>query len=774
MKKTPKRTKATSQAAMRREVAHDMNTNGIHISEECQLIFDGKPHYIDVRDKHRGAKKVWFIGFPQSGVACYAKFSWCGRRKVFRMKRAVEQLDPKSRLEIEWEIRKQLAKHSVEIRQKQKLAATSATALWEESAPAKSHRYLKAKKIAPLGLRIHAEDGRLMVPVRAPSGEITSIQFIDDCGKKRYMPGGRVHGCSYLVGEIVENATAIICEGAATAHSLHEATRMPVVAALSAGNLSHAAIELRTAYPLLKIVVAADLDKGAGLRAARKAARLVDGWLSAPTRKRKGEHVDFNDVARQNGPDAVHQAVAGARPFGDWPPALPERPQSPDSHAANAYRFATHFGRDFSFVPSVGWFRWNGRWERATAMRMAFQQLAQIVKNEAEEAQKQAIMGPEEQRFGQKELAKKLNAWVKGCEQRANVSAAMSFAEDLLAKKQTSFDTDPWLFGCSNGILDLHKRAFRPYRRTDFMLKSGGCAFSPTAKCPKWLEFIDQVCLGDQSYAEYLQRFAGYLLYGKRPDQLFFMLTGPGRNGKGVFLNIMQTVLGTYATTGQPDLLVKPPAPKHLTELAELEGYRFVVCTENERHAPLYISRVKALTGGDNVKARLVHKDAIEFRSDMQFVLQTNHPPAVRDRDPAIWRRIVVLPFDAHVSDEQEDAGLVDQLLEEAPGILNWMLDGFRNYQLAGLKQAQPVKVKAATKAYWARENAVEQFVEEQCERVQHRTPSSTMEKAFNKWARKLGLPSMNSTALGKALGALGVERWHTKSMRGWLLRLRG
>ena len=52
---------------------------------------------------------------------------------------------------------------------------------------AQTTRYLKRKQVQPHGLRITG-DGRLMVPMLSPDGELTSLQYIGADGDKKYHP----------------------------------------------------------------------------------------------------------------------------------------------------------------------------------------------------------------------------------------------------------------------------------------------------------------------------------------------------------------------------------------------------------------------------------------------------------------------------------------------------------------------------------------------------------------------------------------------------------
>lgn len=189
------------------------------------------------------------------------------------------------------------------------------------------HPYLKRKGIQPHGVKVYrgslsiggmACNGSLMIPMML-NGKITSLQFINKVGEKRFMANGEKGG--YLIGRIEVGKPVCICEGFATGASIHEATGNPVIVAFDAGNLRKMAEALRTKQPDALIVLCSDddykTDGNPGLTKAIEAAQAVGGWLASPVfgTNRPDNATDFNDVAKLTGLDAVKQAIDAAKPI---------------------------------------------------------------------------------------------------------------------------------------------------------------------------------------------------------------------------------------------------------------------------------------------------------------------------------------------------------------------------------------------------------------------------------------------------------------------------
>ena len=207
-------------------------------------------------------------------------------------------------------------------------AATIAAKIWNEppsvlevTQPSVSeHPYAVRKGIDPVGAKVFRGEmsiggmdcnGALMLPMSL-NGKITSLQFINAEGNKRFLPNGEKGG--FLIGKIEDGKPACVCEGLATGVTIHEATGYPVAVAFDAGNTKKIASALRAKKSELKIVMCADDDEsGTGQRKAAEAAQLVGGFVAMPVfgETRLAGDTDFNDMSRQ-GHDAVKLAIDSA------------------------------------------------------------------------------------------------------------------------------------------------------------------------------------------------------------------------------------------------------------------------------------------------------------------------------------------------------------------------------------------------------------------------------------------------------------------------------
>jgi putative DNA primase/helicase len=126
---------------------------------------------------------------------------------------------------------------------------------------------------------------------------------------------------------------------------------------------------------------------------------------------------------------------------------------------------------------------------------------------------------------------------------------------------------------------------------------------------------------------------------------------------------------------------------------------------------------IKQITGNDLMTARFLYGEYFSFTPTFKIFMATNHKPVIKGTDHGIWRRIKLIPFTAVIPAEKQDKHLEDKLKAEAPGILNWLLEGFARWQEKGL--VAPDDVVNATEEYRGEMDVIGDFLRERCVRLE-------------------------------------------------------
>lgn len=273
------------------------------------------------------------------------------------------------------------------------------------------------------------------------------------------------------------------------------------------------------------------------------------------------------------------------------------------------------------------------------------------------------------------------------------------------------WDADPWLPNTPGGVVNLKNGVLRSHDRLDRLTKI--TTATPAGDCPIWRQFIHEVTGGDQPLQAYLARMAGYALTGSTREHALFFLYGTGANGKS-----KPEHPGHHPGTTPPTLpwtrSWKPARTGIPPIAASLRGARFVAAIETEQGRRWAESKVKSLTGGDKISARFMRQDFFEFMPQFKLIVAGNHKPAIRNIDEAMKRRLHLIPFTITVPPERRDKHLQQKLLAERDGILAWAVQGCLEWQRQG-RLDPPQQVLDATDEYFEEEDAIGEFLDEDC-----------------------------------------------------------
>lgn len=675
------------------------------------------------------------------------------------------------------------------------------------------HQYIKDKGIPPTGLKL-APDGRLAVPIRELDGTFRSVQFIAPDGTKKNAPGAGLGSGCFVVGSIKNAINAgrpvYVCEGLATAWAVFDADQQAaVVVSFSIGRFDAVAAAVRTVHADADIVLVP--DRGAEQQAAKVAAKVGGHWVELPSDLPK--NADAWDLWIKDGKAKGRAALRaildalkspGDDPFGrvDWTDA---------GNAALLTQIADGNLR-YVFERKV-WIRWNGnRWTDDDDNSQATGYALRVAAHYFEKAEKlrvDAKGAPPAIREKMESLARDHEKWAEKCRSKSFITNMLDLAARFpdVAISAKRLDANPVLLGVDNGVVDLGTGELRAAARDDLITKRSPLAFDPDAGCPKFQGFIREITgrplpveyegggivpgsVGQfkvrAELADYLQLLAGYVATGYTKEQKLFVTVGAGSNGKSVLFDLLRWVLGAYAITCPPDLLLETKAGFSggaSPDIAALAGSRLALASETKEGQKFSPATIKRLTGGDSLTGRFLYANPITFEPSHKLVLQTNAVPSLDHLDAAIKGRLHLIPFERRWNRPGEskadpalpngDPNLVQTLRAEGPGILAWIVQGAVRYLKEGLEP--PDEVRAMTDDYFADQDTFGKWLAlyEPCD-PKHGTSAKELLVAFKEWCDSEGLDSdASQKSFGPKLLARGYKKLVTKGPKLYGLRLK-
>ncbi len=434
----------------------------------------------------------------------------------------------------------------------------------------------------------------------------------------------------------------------------------------------------------------------------------------------------------------------------------------------NGELFARVYCGKFLYVWQLDqWFRWNGIiWEECSGgeVEAAAKQISTAIANKALEALKTGDESGNSRRLFSHALKAQNNQQIKSMIALARSEPNMS------EKKVDSLNKDTHLLAVKNGVVNLKTATLIQSDPEMLITRQCNANYLTNAHCPQWLTFLDEVFEGKQEVIDTVQRLLGYTFTGNITEEIMVICYGFGANGKSVMSNVIQYVAGSYAKTGSPSLLKArgddDSSPR--SDIAGLAGYRYISLNEMQSGDRLDEQVVKLLAGREAISARPLYKEHITYKPSGKVWLKTNHKPVVKEDDDGIWRRLVVIPFARKFSETERDPNLEEKLIQEADGILRWVIQGANKWYQDGLGICPTIKQESAS--YRTESDLLGHFLEEKIEfATEAREIESDVYYFYSTWCRANGTNPLSKIRLTQKLKERGVRQKPSNGKRYYL-----
>ncbi len=269
----------------------------------------------------------------------------------------------------------------------------------------------------------------------------------------------------------------------------------------------------------------------------------------------------------------------------------------------------------------------------------------------------------------------------------------------------------------------------------------------------KWMNFLIDITLGDADLMLLLQLWCGYLLLPTLAFQKFLLCVGDGANGKGVFFDTIAAALGQNNVSNVP-LARFDNAYALYGTYGKLVNMSNENAREMENNAE---SIIKEYVAGDKILWEQKYKDAFFDYPTAKLMFATNELPRIKDATDGIWRRMILVPFEAKFKGEQQNINLAKELQEpqELAGILNWMIEGAQILEARG-GFIEPEKCKNAIERYRDESDSARLFLRDNLEPEKEedstKIPCTWLHQQYQKWCDNNGFKAKNNVHFGQSV----------------------
>ena len=267
------------------------------------------------------------------------------------------------------------------------------------------------------------------------------------------------------------------------------------------------------------------------------------------------------------------------------------------------------------------------------------------------------------------------------------------------------------LINLQNGTFEItpSKRNLRAFNRNDFLTHQLPFEYEPEAKAPLFQKYLDEV-LPDKDKQQIFAEYCGYIFI--KPSVLklekMLILYGTGANGKSVFFEIINALLGSQNISNYS-----------LQSLTNDNGYfrakiaNKLVNYASEINGKLETDIFKQMASGEPLEARLPYGEPFILTEYAKLIFNCNDLPKEVEYTNAFFRRFLIIGFDVTIPEDQQDKELAIKIINnELSGVFNWILSGLERV-LKQKKFSKCLAVDNARSDYEKQSDSVKMFVDE-------------------------------------------------------------
>lgn len=227
------------------------------------------------------------------------------------------------------------------------------------------------------------------------------------------------------------------------------------------------------------------------------------------------------------------------------------------------------------------------------------------------------------------------------------------------------------MLNLQNGVLNIRTKELSQNDGSLFFTYCLPHTYDPSAKCDKWIKFLNEVFKGSDEMKAIAAQIFGYIMLGGHPWlHKAFVLYGEGRNGKSTFLEILKELIGlhNFTTVSLSDLDKAFSRVRLDDTLANI-----IEETPNDKiNAEIF----KTAVGGGHLLGAEKYKDEYTFQCNARFIFACNELPKFSESSVGLQERLYFIPFNTYFEKDKRNGNILKELLEELPGVLNWALSG--------------------------------------------------------------------------------------------------
>jgi phage/plasmid-associated DNA primase len=208
------------------------------------------------------------------------------------------------------------------------------------------------------------------------------------------------------------------------------------------------------------------------------------------------------------------------------------------------------------------------------------------------------------------------------------------------------FDEKTYLYAFNNCVFDLRTFEKITPNPTDYMTVCTGYDYDDNYDTTRITE-LEKLIKGIHPIKNVYNYFLSVLStsFTGHHLQKFVILTGEGRNGKGLIMKLLNSALGQYSYMMPVSLLTTDIKQGSNPEVNNMSNKRLCISVEPKHAVSIRMDNVKTITGEQELNARALYSSDTRVFMRNTLIMQANKIPKLDETGYAVFDRLIIIPF---------------------------------------------------------------------------------------------------------------------------------
>lgn len=319
-----------------------------------------------------------------------------------------------------------------------------------------------------------------------------------------------------------------------------------------------------------------------------------------------------------------------------------------------------------------------------------------------------------------------------------------------------------------NGLMDIKNRKLIPHTKDIITLGQFNGHYDPQKSDITGTNFERFLVTSlTAELVPVVQEMLGVCLY-PLTDKVayFYFLTGEGRNGKGVLLDIILNIIPNEFRSG---ISIKDYDTRFAN--ASLKGKTVNICTDDSTTRLEGVGNLKAVTSGEGIFVEKKGKDGLMIKAILTHISAINDLPSMQEKTNALFDRMIVIPFNKTFGTKGEvENGTKDMVRDpllktkiinnELDIIVAWAIEGLFRIIDNGYKFTIPKSLKDKKEEYREEVDSVRKWANLHYEPItptnnDHYIKGSILFNSYKLWCLREGVKEVGRNNFYKSMNRL-------------------